>query len=191
MSRVFVITGPSGVGKGTLIRLLRERVPELELSVSATTREPRPGEENGIDYHFLSDDEFAQSVDAGEFVEWAEYSGRRYGTLRSELQRYLDAGHPVVLEIEVQGARQVREAMPEAVQVFIAPPSVEALRARLVGRGTDAPEDVEARLATALEELEAEKEFEYVVVNDRLEQATEELAEIVRGELERPLDSDS
>ncbi len=189
MGHVFVITGPSGVGKGTLIRGLLERVPGLELSVSATTRAPRPGERDGVDYHFLSDEEFDRRVAAGDFVEHARYSGRQYGTLRSELERRMAAGAGVVLEIEVQGARQIRAGMPEAVQVFIAPPSVEALRARLVGRGTDAPADVEARLATALEELEAEKEFEYVVVNDRLEQATEELAEIVRRELERPLDS--
>jgi guanylate kinase len=191
VGHVFVITGPSGVGKGTLIRGLLERVPGLELSVSATTRAPRPGERDGVDYHFLSEEEFDRRVAAGDFVEHACYSGHRYGTLRSELERRLAEAASVVLEIEVQGARQIRAAMPEAVQVFIAPPSVEALRARLVGRGTDAPEDVEARLATALEELEAEKEFEYVAVNDRLEQATEELAEIVRGELERPLDSNS
>ena len=134
---VFVITGPSGVGKGTLIRALRERVPELALAVSATTRDPRPGEEDGRDYHFLSDDEFERRVQAGEFVEHARYSGRRYGTLRSELERHRAAGRPVLLEIEVQGARQVREAMPEAVQVFIEPPSEDALRTRLVGRGTD------------------------------------------------------
>jgi guanylate kinase len=189
VGHVFVITGPSGVGKGTLIRGLLERVPGLELSVSATTRPPRPGERDGVDYHFLSDEEFDRGVAKGEFVEHARYSGHQYGTLRSELERRLAEGAGVVLEIEVQGARQIRAAMPEAVQVFIAPPSVEALRARLVGRGTDAPADVEARLATALEELEAEREFEYVVVNDRLEQATEELAEIVRRELRRPLDS--
>jgi guanylate kinase len=188
VGHVFVITGPSGVGKGTLIRGLLERVPGLELSVSATTRPPRPGERDGVDYHFLSDDEFDRRVANGEFVEHARYSGHKYGTLRSELERRMAEAAGVVLEIEVQGARQIRAAMPEAVQVFIAPPSVEALRARLVGRGTDAPEDVKARLATALEELEAEKEFEYVVVNDRLEQATEELADIVRRELERPLD---
>jgi guanylate kinase len=188
VGHVFVITGPSGVGKGTLIRGLLERVPGLELSVSATTRPPRPGERDGVDYHFLSDEEFDRRVANGEFVEHARYSGHQYGTLRSELERRMAEAAGVVLEIEVQGARQIRAAMPEAVQVFIAPPSVEALRARLVGRGTDAPEDVEARLATALEELEAEKEFEYVVVNDRLEQATEELADIVRRELERPLD---
>jgi guanylate kinase len=186
VGHVFVITGPSGVGKGTLIRGLLERVPGLELSVSATTRPPRPGERDGVDYHFLSEEEFDRRVAAGEFVEHARYSGHQYGTLRSELERRMAEAAGVVLEIEVQGARQIRAAMPEAVQVFIAPPSVEALRARLVGRGTDAPEDVEARLATALEELEAEKEFEYVVVNDRLEQATEELAEIVRQELGRP-----
>jgi guanylate kinase len=189
VGHVFVITGPSGVGKGTLIRGLLERVPGLELSVSATTRPPRPGERDGVDYHFLSDEEFDRGVANGEFVEHARYSGHQYGTLRSELERRMAEAAGVVLEIEVQGARQIRAAMPEAVQVFIAPPSVEALRARLVGRGTDAPADVEARLATALEELEAEREFEYVVVNDRLEQATEELAEIVRRELRRPLDS--
>ena len=189
MGHVFVITGPSGVGKGTLIRGLLERVPGLELSVSATTRPPRPGERDGVDYHFLGDDEFDRRVANGEFVEHARYSGHKYGTLRSELERRMAEAAGLVLEIEVQGARQIRAAMPETVQVFIAPPSVEALRARLVGRGTDAPEDVEARLATALEELEAEREFEYVVVNDRLEQATEELADIVRRELERPLDS--
>ncbi|HEV7363957.1 MAG TPA: guanylate kinase [Solirubrobacteraceae bacterium] len=189
MGHVFVITGPSGVGKGTLIRGLLERVPGLELSVSATTRPPRPGERDGVDYHFLSDEEFDRRVANGEFVEHARYSGHQYGTLRSELERRMAEAAGVVLEIEVQGARQIRAAMAEAVQVFIAPPSVEALRARLVGRGTDAPADVEARLATALEELQAEKEFEYVVVNDRLEQATEELAEIVRRELRRPLDS--
>jgi guanylate kinase len=191
VGHVFVITGPSGVGKGTLIRGLLERVPGLELSVSATTRPPRPGERDGVDYHFLGDEEFDRRVANGEFVEHARYSGQQYGTLRSELERRMADAAGVVLEIEVQGARQIRAAMPEAVQVFIAPPSVEALRARLVGRGTDAPENVEARLATALEELEAEREFEYVVVNDRLEQATEELADIVRRELERPLDSPS
>ena len=150
---VFVITGPSGVGKGTLIRALRERVPELALAVSATTRDARPGEEDGVDYHFLSDDEFERRVQAGEFVEHARYSGRRYGTLREELERHRAAGRPVLLEIEVQGARQVREAMPEAVQVFIEPPSEDALRTRLVGRGTDSPDQVEARLDTAREEL--------------------------------------
>jgi guanylate kinase len=167
-----------------LIRGLLERVPELELSVSATTRKPRPGERHGLDYHFLSPEEFERHVAAGEFLEHATYSGNRYGTLRSEVERRLSKGRPVVLEIEVQGARQVRAAMPEAVAVFIAPPSPEALRARLIGRGTDAPEQVDERMRTAERELEAQPEFAHVVVNDRLEQATDELARIVRCKLD-------
>ena len=180
---VFVITGPSGVGKGTLIRLLRERVPELALSVSATTRQARPGETQGVDYHFISDEEFARHVADGDFVEWAEYSGRRYGTLRDELDRHTSGGRPVVLEIEVQGARQVRETLPDAVQIFIRPPSDEALRDRLIGRGTDDAEQVERRLRVAEDELAAAGEFEHVVVNDRLDEAVDELAAIVRGTL--------
>lgn len=182
-ARVFVITGPSGVGKGTLIRNLLARVPSLELSVSATTRRPRPGERDGVDYHFLTDEEFTRRVAAGAFVEHADYSGRRYGTLRSELERRTARGIPVVLEIEVQGARQVRETMPDAVQVFIAPPSRAALRERLVGRGTDSPEDVRRRLAVAEDELAARDEFQYQIVNDRLEDAVAELERIVRREL--------
>jgi guanylate kinase len=178
--RVFVITGPSGVGKGTLIRTLRERVPELALSVSATTRPPRPGERDGAEYFFLSDDEFQRRVDEGAFVEHARYSGRRYGTLRSELDRHLDAGEPVVLEIELQGARQVRETMPEAVQIFILPPSEDALRARLVGRGDTSPEDMQKRLAVARDELAARGEFHHFIVNDRLEDAAAELVALVR-----------
>lgn len=183
MAKVFVITGPSGVGKGTLIRGLRGRVPTLALSVSATTREPRPGEQDGFDYHFLTDAEFEARVRAGDFVEHAEYSGRRYGTLRPELERHLADGVPVVLEIEVEGARQMRDAAPEAVQVFIAPPSLGALRARLVGRGTDDSAQIDARLRTAERELAAQSEFGHVVVNDRLEDATGRLAAIVEGAL--------
>ena len=183
--KVFVITGPSGVGKGTLIRGLLERMPELELSVSATTRDPRPGEEHGVDYHFLTPEQFEARVRAGDFVEHARYSGNRYGTLRSELERRLSEGAGVVLEIEVQGARQVRAAMPDSVAVFIAPPSREALRARLVGRGTDSSEQVDERLKTAENELEAQPEFAHVVVNDRLEQAIDELVSIVRAEMGR------
>ncbi|HEV3093711.1 MAG TPA: guanylate kinase [Solirubrobacteraceae bacterium] len=183
MARVFVITGPSGVGKGTLIRGLMERMAQLQLSVSATTRAPRPGERDGVDYHFLSAEEFERRVRAGEFVEHADYAGRRYGTLRSELEDRVEAGAPVVLEIEVQGARQVRRAMPEAVQVFIAPPSLDALRARLIGRGTDGDEEVQRRLAVAERELTAHEEFAHVVVNDRLEDALDELTRIVSAEL--------
>jgi guanylate kinase len=183
VARVFVVTGPSGVGKGTLIRGLRERVPELGLSISATTRQPRPGETQGVDYHFLTNQEFDRRVGAGEFVEHATYSGRRYGTLRAELDDRLARGEPIVLEIEVQGARQVRETMPEALQVFIAPPSREALRTRLIGRGTDDPAQIEQRMLTAERELAAQDEFAHVVVNDRLEDATGQLEAIVRAAL--------
>jgi guanylate kinase len=183
VARVFVITGPSGVGKGTLIRALRERLPELELSVSATTRSPRPGERDGAEYHFLTDADFARRVDAGEFVEHATYSGRRYGTLSAELRRRTAAGNPVVLEIELQGARQVRSSLPEALQVFIAPPSLDALRTRLIGRGTDDPAQIAQRLKVAEAELAAQDEFAHVVVNDRLEDAVRELERIVREAL--------
>jgi guanylate kinase len=184
VAKVFVITGPSGVGKGTLIRMLRERVPELGLSTSATTREPRAGEEDGVAYHFLSRDEFARRADANEFLEHAAYSGNRYGTLRSEVERRLAAGESVVLEIEVQGARQVRAAMPEAVLVFIAPPDPEALRRRLEGRGTDSAEAITERLRTAEIELDAQQEFQHVVCNDELDRAADELERIVRAELQ-------
>jgi guanylate kinase len=159
-------------------------VPELALSVSATTRQARPGETQGEDYHFISDEEFARHIAEGDFVEWAEYSGRRYGTLREELDRHTSGGRPVVLEIEVQGARQVRETLPDAVQIFIRPPSDDALRDRLIGRGTDDPEQVERRLRVAQEELDAAGEFQHVVVNDRLDEAVEALAGIVRGTLD-------
>ncbi len=183
MSRVVVITGPSGVGKGTLIRALRDRLPDLELSVSATTRNPRPGEHHGTDYWFLTRDDFDRKVADGGFVEWAEYSGHRYGTLRSELELRVAAGRPVLLEIEVQGARQVRESMPEALQIFIAPPSAETLRTRLIGRGTDDESQIERRLAVAEEELAAQAEFPHVVVNDRLEDAIDELTALVSDAL--------
>jgi guanylate kinase len=176
---IFVITGPSGVGKGTLIRLLLDRVPQLSLSVSATTRAPRPGEEHGRDYWFLSPEEFDRRVRAGDFVEHAEYAGRRYGTLRDELRERAGRG-PVVLEIEVQGARQVRERLPEATTIFIEPPTPEALRQRLVGRGTDDPDAIAARLATAEQELGAAEEFDHVVVNDDLDAALTRLEQVVR-----------
>src|SRR3954452_3528602 len=179
--KVFVITGPSGVGKGTLIRNLLERMPELELAVSATTRAPRPGEEHGVDYHFLDDAEFDRRVVEGDFLEHAEYSGRRYGTLRSELEKRTVDGASVVLEIEVQGARQVEQRMPEAIRIFIAPPSEEVLRTRLIGRGTDDLQEVERRLAVAKAELAASREFPHVVHNDRLDDAAHELAQIVRA----------
>jgi len=182
-SGVLVITGPSGVGKGTLIGQLLRHFGDLRLSVSATTRPPRSGERDGREYHFLAPNEFERRVQAGEFLEHAEYAGNRYGTLRSEVE---PERQPVVLEIEVQGARQVREALPEAVQVFIAPPSVEALRERLLARGTDSPDGIRARLVQAEEELGAQGEFQHVVVNDDLARAARELIDLVATIWPRP-----
>jgi guanylate kinase len=189
MPEIFVITGPSGVGKGTLIDALRDRHPELQLTISATTRDPRPGELDGRDYYFLTDAEFNRRLAAGAFVEHALYAGHRYGTLRSELARCTASGHPAVLEIEVQGARQVREAISGAVLVFIAPPSLETLRVRLEHRGTDSAETIARRLEVAEEELAAREEFQFVIVNDQLDRAIAELdALYTRERAARPLD---
>jgi guanylate kinase len=172
---VLVITGPSGVGKGTLIRRLLEQVPGSELSVSATTRQPREGEVNGRDYHFLSEREFLQRAAAGEFVEHAEYAGNHYGTLRSELRRPASL---VVLEIEVQGARQIRATMPEALQVFIAPPTFDDLERRLIARGAETPDQIARRLAVDRQEMAARDEFGHQVVNDDADRAAAELIDI-------------
>ncbi len=189
MAKVFVITGPSGVGKGTLISQLLERVSGLELSVSATTRQPREGELDGRDYHFLTPDEFDRRIEREDFLEFATYSGNRYGTLRSEVRKRLDAGRSVVLEIEVQGARQVRAAMRESIQVFIAPPDPSVLRQRLESRGADSAAAIDARLEVAEQELAAQDEFAYRVVNADLERAAADLEGIVRGELGLQVDS--
>jgi guanylate kinase len=181
--KVFVITGPSGVGKGTLIKRLLERVPDLELSVSATTREPREGEEGGRDYHFLTEEQFKERSEAKDFLEFATYSDNHYGTLRSEVDRRLDAGHSVVLEIEVQGAQQVRAAKPDSIQIFIAPPDASVLRERLRGRGTDSVEAIDKRLKTAENELAQQDDFNHLIVNDDLDTAVDELESIVRDSI--------
>jgi guanylate kinase len=183
MAKVFVITGPSGVGKGTLIKELLKELPDLELSISATTRSPREGEINGRDYHFLTPEEFERRTDENDFLEWATYSGNRYGTLRSEVERRVEAGHSVVLEIEVQGAQQVRAAKPDSIQIFIAPPDPAVLRQRLATRGTDSPEAIDARLKVAAQELAVMDDFDHRVVNDDLDRAAKELVGIVRAEL--------
>jgi guanylate kinase len=182
-AKVFVITGPSGVGKGTLIKQLLERVPELALSVSATTRSPREGEEDGVDYHFLTEEEFQERRDAGDFLEFASYSGNHYGTLNSELDRCLEKGRSVVLEIEVQGAQQVRQTRGDSIQIFIAPPDPAVLRERLRGRGTDSAEAIDKRLQVAEQELGAQDDFNHLIVNDDLDEAVDELESIVRDSI--------
>jgi guanylate kinase len=185
-AKVFVITGPSGVGKGTLIKRLLERVPSLALSVSATTRQPREGEVDGTDYHFLTEEQFQERRDAGDFLEFASYSGNHYATLNSELDRCLDKGCSVVLEIEVQGAQQVRQTRGDSIQIFIAPPDPAVLRERLRGRGTDSAEAIDKRLRVAEQELGAQEDFDHRIVNDDLDQASAELESIVRTSIGVP-----
>ena len=185
-AKVFVITGPSGVGKGTLIAGLLEELDDLEASVSATTRDPRAGERDGQEYHFLDREEFDRRIAEGDFLEHASYSGHQYGTLKSEVDSRLAEGISVVLEIELQGARQIRSSMPEAIQIFISPPDFDSLRSRLEGRGTDSADAIEQRLSTAEVEMAARDEFPTVVVNDDVQTARDELVSLVRGQL--PLD---
>jgi guanylate kinase len=177
---VAVLSGPTAVGKGTLTRHLREHHPQVWLSVSMTTRPPRPGEVDGVDYLFVSDEEFDRLRAAGEFLEWAVVHGRaKYGTPRGPVLDALAQGRPVLLEIDLQGARQVRQTMPDAVFVFLAPPSWEELLARLTGRGTEGEAERRARLASARVELEAAAEFDATVVNDEVERAAAELVSLI------------
>jgi guanylate kinase len=176
--RLILVTGPSGVGKGTLVSRLMQRHPDLWLSVSATTRSPRAGEEEGRHYFFLSREAFERQVAAGGFLEWAEFAGNLYGTPRAAVQERLDAGRPVLLEIELEGARQVRRSFPDGFQVLLRPPSLQELERRIRGRGSDSEEAIRRRLARAREELRAEAEFDAVVVNDDLELALAEFERV-------------
>jgi guanylate kinase len=179
--RLFVVAGPSGVGKGTLISRARESVSELEVATSATTRPRRSDERDGREYHFLSDEEFERRVKGGDFLEHVSYAGKRYGTLRSEVEQRLRDGESVVLEIEVAGAREIRRQMPSAVLVFVAPPTMAELEARLRGRRQNTETEVADRLRIAAAELEAQPEFDHVIVNDDAERAAQELAEVMRA----------
>jgi guanylate kinase len=180
--RLFVVAGPSGAGKGTLITELLHRYTTAWLSVSATTRKPREGEVDGIQYFFLAEDAFRKMVAAGDFLEWAEVHGKLYGTPRSGVMDMLAAGKDVILEIDVQGARQVREKVPEAVSIFVAPPSAEVLEERLRKRGTEDEEELRRRLRNAEVEGREKAEYRYVVVNDQLYRAVEELCAIYEKE---------
>lgn len=176
-----VLSGPSGVGKTTLAKHVREAHPEVWLSVSATTREPRPGEVDGVHYFFYDRPAFEDLIAKGEFLEHAEYAGNLYGTPRHAVEQRLDSGQPVLLEIELQGARQIRAAMPAARLVFLAPPSWEVLEQRLRGRGTEPEDVIAARLATGLVELAAESEFDVTIVNTTVQAAAAELVALVTG----------
>jgi guanylate kinase len=173
--RLTVLSGPSGVGKSTVVARLRESHPEVWLSVSVTTRKPRPGETDGVEYHFTDDAGFDRLVASGELLEWAEFAGNRYGTPRGPVEERLAAGVPTLLEIDLQGARQVRETMPEALLVFLAPPGWDELVRRLTGRGTESPEVIERRLEAARVELAAEKEFDLTLVNHSVQGVCDEL----------------
>ncbi|VBA38050.1 guanylate kinase [Mycobacterium attenuatum] len=179
--RVVVLSGPSAVGKSTVVRCLRERIPNLHFSVSATTRTPRPGEVDGVDYHFVSPGRFQQLIDQGELLEWAEIHGglHRSGTLAKPVRQAAASGVPVLIEVDLAGARAIKKAMPEAVSVFLAPPSWEDLETRLVGRGTETPGVISRRLETARIELAAQHDFDKVVVNRRLESACAELVSLL------------
>lgn len=169
--RLIVLTGPSGVGKGTLLRSLTQRHPELYFSVSATTRQPRPGEVEGVHYYFVSRDKFEQMIAASELLEWAEYAGNYYGTPRLPVERQIQQGQIVILEIEVVGARNIHETFPSALRIFILPPSLAELEQRIRLRGQDSEDAIARRLNRAKAELEAADEFDVQIVNDELEAA--------------------
>ena len=178
-----MITGPSGAGKGTLETALLERMPELELAISATTRDRRPSEREAREYYFLSRDEFQRRIDAGEFLEWVDYVGNRYGTLRAEIDRIRAAGRAPLLDLEIEGALRVRDEIDGAVAIFVTVSAVGELERRLRERATESTGEIDERLQIARRQLTHQDEFDHVVVNDDFERAVEELAEIVTREL--------
>ncbi|MGY6463763.1 guanylate kinase [Corynebacterium sp. UMB8791] len=186
-----VLAGPSAVGKSTVVQRLRTEVPELYFSVSMTTRAPRPGEQDGKDYFFVTPDEFQQKIDSGEMLEWADIHGglQRSGTPASPVREALEAGRPVLVEVDLVGARNIKGLMPEAATVFLAPPSWEILVERLTGRGTETPEVIERRLETARNEIAAQDEFDNVVVNDNIDDAVAAIVDLLVGSDGRDTDN--
>ena len=184
--KTFIICGPSGVGKGTVVARLLASAPSLYFSVSATTRPPRPGEEDGVHYHFLSMEQFEQWIAEDQFLEHAQFVGNRYGTPRLYVDRAMAQGRDVLLDIEIQGAEQVKRKRPDVVRIYVAPPSWAELERRLIGRGTEDMEKVRSRLARGREEFSAAKDFDYFVINDTVDRAVEELRAIMTAEHCRP-----
>ncbi len=173
--RLIVLTGPSGVGKGTLLKSLLQRHPELKLSISATTRSPREGEIDGVNYYFITRQQFDLMVSEDEFIEWAEFAKNCYGTPRRAVEEQLEAGEWVILEIELDGARQIRQSFPEAYRIFILPPSIEELESRIRGRGQDSDDAIDRRLQRAQAEIDAANEFDVQIINDEFEAAVDRL----------------
>ena len=180
--RLFVLSGPSGVGKGTVCKALFQEREDLVLSVSATTRAPRPGEVDGVHYIFLSEEEFSDWIGKGNFLEWATYCDHRYGTPLHKVEELLSEGKDVLLEIELQGSLQVKEKLPESILIFVLPPSMTELRNRLIGRGTETPEVIEARLKRAEEEMDFVTQYDYILMNDEVDRAVERFAYILEAE---------
>jgi guanylate kinase len=178
---LFIISGPAGAGKGTLRKILFGEVDNLAYSVSCTTREMRPGEAEGLDYHYISQDEFDDMADRGEFLEWAEVHRNCYGTRKSDVERVLDEGRDMVLEIDVKGCRQVKDIVPEAIRIFITAPSLDELENRLEGRGTETSEQMGVRLRNAAAEMKQAAEYDHVIVNDDVKRASRELVETIKS----------
>ena len=182
MTKLFVISGSSGVGKGTVIKEFLNKHPEFKLSISCTTRGKREGEVHGVNYFFLSPNEFKECISNNEFLEWAEFSGNHYGTKKAFVEDCLNNGENLILEIDTKGALNVKKIMPEAILLFIAPPSIEELCRRLSGRGTDAPDVIEKRLARAQEEMKLVPNYNYCIINDAVEDAAEKMHHIIEAE---------
>lgn len=182
---LILISGPSGTGKGTVCDLLRQKHPEISYSISATTRQPRPGEQDGVNYYFYTKEKFREMIDQGQLLEWAEVYGNFYGTPKQKVLDRLDAGEDILLEIDTQGALNVMKVMPEGLFIFLLPPSLEELAARLKGRGTETEESLHRRLGAAVDEIKLATKYRYVVVNDEVEDAQETIANIIEAEHHR------